>query len=113
VVAGSNSRSDDDRLWIPVAGPWMDLANREPCGELAGGGSCGSENTYKVLLVADGVLQGIGALQVLGGFLFPESGSRSAARGLHTASAPPPRPTLRIAPSRVPGGYGLTALGTF
>ena len=76
------------------------------------GGACGAENTYKVLLVGDGILQGLGALQILGGFVFPET------RTVAGAASPPLTATVggvnvRVAPSRVATGYGLTAVGTF
>jgi len=57
VVAVTNSRSDDDYLFIPVAGPWLDLAHRD-CPP----GPCNHETLNKALLITDGVFQGIGAL---------------------------------------------------
>jgi hypothetical protein len=77
VVAATSDRSEDKHLYIPVAGPWMDFANRGGCGH-AGEPSCDKETAYKVLLVGNGILQGIGALEVVGSFLFPETRTVSA-----------------------------------
>jgi len=74
---------------------------------------CDRENTYKVLLVADGVLQGLGALEILGGLLFPETKTVMVAE--EGASRGPPRPfspTVHLSPARVGySGYGIAAVG--
>jgi hypothetical protein len=106
IVASTNSRSDDDYLYIPVAGPWLDLGHREPCV------SCGNESLNKTLLVFDGIFQGVGALEVVGSFLFVET--RVAA----TAKRNPKRETARripmsITPAYMNGGYGIMAAGDF
>jgi hypothetical protein len=72
VVAATSDRAEDKHLYIPVAGPWMDLANRSGCGN-AGEPSCDKETAYKVLLIGNGILQGVGALEIVGSFLFPET----------------------------------------
>jgi hypothetical protein len=70
VVAARSGHEGDRELYVPVAGPWLDLAKRPSCpSERA---ECANEATNKVLLVGDGVLQAVGVLQVLGGFAFPE-----------------------------------------
>jgi hypothetical protein len=62
------------------------------------------------LLAVDGVFQGIGALNVIGSFLFVES---------HTVTVGSKNRTqkkgfsLRITPTRVEGAYGVAAIGTF
>lgn len=106
IVASTNSRSDDDYLYIPVAGPWLDLGNREPCN------ACANESLNKALLITDGIFQGIGALQVVGSFLFVER--RVAA----TAVKSPKRETAKgipvsITPTYMSGGYGVMAAGQF
>ncbi|AUX48526.1 uncharacterized protein SOCE26_100640 [Sorangium cellulosum] len=68
VVATFSDKPADRALWVPVAGPWIDLGARGSC---EGGRRCDTEATNKVLLVANGLGQAIGALQILGGFLFP------------------------------------------
>lgn len=109
VVATESSRHGDKDLYIPVAGPWMDLAARNPCPSSA---SCSNETTNKVLLVVDGVFQGIGALDIVGAFLFPETRTVTTraqrATEMHVAGL-----TLRLSPSRFQSGYGVSALGSF
>ncbi len=72
IVAASSDRSEDKHLYVPVVGPWLDFANRSPCGGI-GQPSCNNETAYKVLLVGNGILQGIGALEIIGSFLFPQT----------------------------------------
>lgn len=104
VVASQSNHAGDDQLYIPVAGPWLDLANRGTCRSTVDF-SCDNETTNKVLLVADGVFQGLGVLQILGGLIFPETHteilSRPIAKGVH------------ISPTAGRGGAGLTAYGKF
>jgi hypothetical protein len=99
VVATESQRQGDYYLYTPVAGPWLDLSHREDCPPT---GSCANETAYKILLVADGVLQGFGALEILSGFLFPET---------HPQSAEAPR--VRVVPTVAGGGPGMTAVGRF
>jgi hypothetical protein len=101
IVGAQSDRSSDQFLFVPVAGPWMDLATRESCY-----GACSpGEAANRVLLVTSGLLQGAGVLQILGGFLFPEVRTVTrvveAQRGVH------------IAPSVGPRMVGLTAYGAF
>jgi hypothetical protein len=102
VVAASNERKADDNLYYPVAGPWMDLANRD-CNVRR----CTEESLNKGLLITDGILQGVGALWTVMSFVVPEQPSRkSAALG----SVGP----LQLSPARIgKTGYGLAAVGTF
>lgn len=62
----SDRPSDQDHLRYPVVGPWMSLSDRG-CDERA----CSDENTNKALLIADGVVQGVGALGVVLSLLLP------------------------------------------
>lgn len=105
VVIGATSGLDADRtLFVPLAGPWMDLTQRPRCGPIV---SCNTEDTDKVLLITDGVFQAIGAISIVGGFL-------TTTRETRTVRAAELRPTLRISPASVGGkGYGLMALGSF
>ncbi|HEY8946826.1 MAG TPA: hypothetical protein VIM73_21435 [Polyangiaceae bacterium] len=108
VVAVESDLPADDNLFIPVAGPWLDYGTRD-CPE------CNHETLNKVLLVTDGVFQGIGALQIVGSFLFLETRTTQASSGrpTSTATAESARPPLRIVPARLASGYGLTARGYF
>jgi hypothetical protein len=104
VVATQSDHRGDNQLYIPVAGPWLDLAHRGTCRSSIDV-SCQNETTNKVLLVADGVFQGLGVLQILGGLIFPETHteilSRPIAKGVH------------ISPTAGRTGAGLTAYGKF
>jgi hypothetical protein len=100
VAAAESSRQGDQYLYIPVAGPWIDFAARGSCPATL---SCGNESFYKVLLALNGVIQGVGAAEVVAGFLFPVSHSVTISR----------TPSIRIAPQVGRTGYGLTAYGTF
>jgi hypothetical protein len=69
-VAATSSQPADDRLYIPLAGPWLDLAERPPCGP--GSIPCDQETLNRVLLVGTGLagVAGIGLL--VAGFVVPE-----------------------------------------
>lgn len=110
VVASTSPREEDRHLYVPVAGPWMNLARRScPGGEAA----CANENTYKVLLVADGIFQGLGALEILGGLLMPETRT-VAAKNDKSPPATAFSPTIHVTPAHVGyAGYGISAFGTF
>jgi len=74
VVVAATSENDDidrgnDRLYIPVAGPWLALNDRPDCNDAVE--SCDMETTKKVLLVADGVLQAGGVITMVAGLLSP------------------------------------------
>lgn len=71
IVAAASDRKADDKLYYPVVGPWLDLKNRD-CEVNA----CGSDGLNKALLIADGAVQGLGALGVLLGLVLPESEKR-------------------------------------
>ena len=67
--------------------------------------SCDSETVNKVLLVVDGIFQGIGALDIVGAFVFPET------RTVSTAAS---QPRVMVAPAYWGrSGYGVSALATF
>jgi hypothetical protein len=105
IVGAASSHPGDRNLFIPVAGPWIDLADRH----CEVGTPCNHEGLYKGLLIADGIFQGLGALQIAGAFLFPETVTVT-----NTARRPRPRMEgVRVAPSSVGSGYGLAAIGRF
>lgn len=104
VVAIASPRPSDDYLFIPVAGPWLDLSNRD-----ARGGNDGDyENLYQALLIADGVIQAVGAAQVALSLIFPET--RLVER---TQQANPDTYTVRARPLLGRGTIGLSAVGVF
>ena len=105
VVAGESSQPADRNMYIPVAGPWLNIANRPACGN--GGPDCTTENTNKILIGVDGVFQGVGAVMTVLGLLTPEHHVITAAK------AEKPKPTIHVAPTSVGTGYGLGAVGTW
>jgi hypothetical protein len=105
IVAGTSDVSADHHLFVPIAGPWLDLGDRPGCG--AGHIGCDTETTYKVLLVFDGIFQAIGASTAIWGFLQPEHH-----QVVTTAKAD--KLTLHVLPAAVgPSAYGMAALGSF
>jgi len=101
VIGAMADREDDKKLIYPVAGPWMDLANRDCTNN-----TCSNEDLKKGLLIADGVVQGLGALGVLMSFVLPEKTTRKwyliGQEGTH------------VTPMKMGyGGYGLGAVGRF
>jgi hypothetical protein len=104
VVAGTSDQSADHHLYVPIVGPWLDLGDRPGCGP--GQISCDAETTNRVLLVFDGIFQGIGAVTTVAGFLSPE-------RHEVVSTADSDKPTLHLAPANVASGYGVTAFGSF
>jgi hypothetical protein len=104
VAIGAGSPLDvDRRLYIPVAGPWIDLAERHVCE--AGNTDCDTEIANKMLLAGDGIFQAIGVLTMLAGFLVTEHDPV-----VTTARS---EPAVRIAPAFAPGQAGVAAVGTF
>jgi hypothetical protein len=103
LVVGVTSPLPEDRyLLAPVAGPWLDLGNRN-CDD------CEHEKLNRVMLVTDGIIQGIGALEIIGSFLFWETREyRVDVKGTREQAF-----RLRVSPTRLHGGYGLRATGQF
>jgi hypothetical protein len=98
LVAAESSRRGDTTLYMPVAGPWMNLAQRD---SQCPGGRCANDMPNKVMLVADGLFQGFGALQILGGFLFPTTRTVT-----QTAN-------VQVLPNVGSTHVGITAVGSF
>ena len=101
IIGGMSDREDDKKLVYPVAGPWMDLANRDCVAN-----TCSREDLNKGLLIADGIVQGVGALGVLLSFVLPEKSTRKwyliGQDGTH------------ITPMKMGyAGFGLGAYGKF
>ena len=75
IVAASSGQQEldrgNDRLYVPVIGPWLALNDRGSCPITSS--SCDNETTKKVLLVADGVFQAAGVITMVGGILSPSS----------------------------------------
>jgi hypothetical protein len=71
VVAATSDREADEKLYYPVAGPWLDL-NHRGCAA----NPCDNNDLNRGLLVADGIVQGAGALGVLLSLVLPEKTTR-------------------------------------
>jgi hypothetical protein len=99
VVAATSDRRGDEYLYIPVAGPWIDLAERGGCGP----NPCSEEAVYKALLVTAGTAHLIGTGLVISSLLIPEERTRRV-----TSTKP------MIVPGTIGRtGAGLTLVGTF
>lgn len=104
VEAYASSRPEDQKyLYIPVAGPWLDLTHRDCTFTPCGNGS--NENVNKALLIADGIGQGLGILGIVTSLFLPE---KTTAHWLLLGQG-----NIEAGPSRVGTGYGLGAVGTF
>jgi len=100
LVATLSDRPSDQNLYVPIAGPWMDLTRRGPCGDF----ECGpTEAGNRLLLVASGLFQAAGAIQIVGAFLFPET--RTVTRAV--SGRVQVRPTVGL------GSVGVTVSGSF
>jgi hypothetical protein len=99
VVAATSSRAGDEYLYIPLAGPWIDLGERGGCGP----NPCGEEAVYKGLLIATGVAHVVGTGLILSSLFVPEE------RIKERTSAKPV-----VVPAQVGrSGAGLMVVGTF
>ena len=100
-----SDRDSDKRLFIPVVGPWMDLADRN-CGARA----CGnSEDIAKAMIVTSGVVQGAGLLLAIGSLIIPDSTTVTE----HSTTAKAPKPAVKVTPLSFAAGAGVGAIGTF
>jgi hypothetical protein len=109
IVAGESKHQGDSHLYIPIVGPWVDLGDRGGCNSATQ--NCDAEASNKVGLVIDGLLQGIGSLQLIGAFVFPEKRVTTRSTPATTVST---SPKVHVTPSKIgKTGYGLSAIGEF
>jgi hypothetical protein len=107
IVAAEANTSYDNRLYIPVAGPWLDIGKRHCGGDLEP--TCSSEWGRRAVLIADGAAQGAGAVLMVAGLLVP-----GRHRELITAKSDRSKKVqVDIVPQVGNGQYGLGALGSF
>ncbi|HEU0031243.1 MAG TPA: hypothetical protein VFQ53_11460 [Kofleriaceae bacterium] len=92
-----------DRLYVPIAGPWLALNDRGSCPIERQ--SCDNETTIKVLLVADGVFQAAGAITMVAGVLQPSH------HRVYTRTTAIDK-KVRVTPTVV-GSHGSPGLGVF
>jgi hypothetical protein len=110
VIAGAASDTQGDKnLYIPVVGPWIDMAERE-CGI----GDCGSrEDVNQALLIGSGVLQSVGVGLAVASLFIPEKREVSTTATARERSLAATKPNVKILPISVRAGGGFGAVGTF
>jgi hypothetical protein len=99
IVAATSDRAADKKLFIPVAGPWLDLADRGGCAP----NSCETEGIYKALLVTTGIAHIVGSGLIVSSFIVPEERVRT------TAATKPVLLPVRMGKD----GVGLSLSGVF
>lgn len=113
VVAAVNDTRYDNKLYIPFAGPWMNLGSRPGCGG-PGQFSCGREGAYKALLIVDGVAQALGGAAVVAGIFTPQTRTTTVITTTGQADKMSTKLKVRFVPTEVArDAYGLVAFGTF
>jgi hypothetical protein len=105
IVAATSERNGDEYLYIPVAGPWIDLGERGGCGP----NPCGEEAVYKTLLVATGIAHLVGTGLVVSSFIIPERNERIERTRTVTASTKPVIVPAQLGRS----GAGFAVVGRF
>lgn len=102
-VGGTSDLTSDHLMLVPLAGPWLSLAERSPCGGFRAP-SCGSDTTSRALIVTDGIVQAIGALLAIGALTVPPSKTQTAAPAASSVH-------VSLAPTR--DGWALAAVARF
>lgn len=69
IASSESDHAGADRLWVPVAGPWLALNDWGNCPIEEP--RCDNNTTDKVLLIADGVFQAAGLVTMVDGLLAP------------------------------------------
>ncbi len=108
-VAASSSVAADQHLYAPLAGPWIDLAQRPVCSPPA---NCEAEQTNRALLETSGILQGVGAFLTLVGLLTSddEDLQHPPPKHVNEAKSNP----VHVTPTQFgSAGYGVAAFGKF
>jgi hypothetical protein len=104
IVAATSERNGDEYLYIPIAGPWIDLGERGGCGP----NPCGEEAVYKTLLVATGIAHLVGTGFVLSSFIIPERDDRARVAAAKASTKPV------IVPAQLGrSGAGFALVGRF
>jgi len=104
VYAANSDHTGDDRLYVPVLGPWLAMNERDNCTPVTSE-SCDSSTTANVLLAADGVFQGLGVVVTTVGLF---------TRGSHTERTTTYTRGYHITPASLGRGTpGIRIFGTF
>lgn len=99
VIGGSSDRNADKNLYIPVVGPWLNLADRQCSG-------CDNETRNVALVITSGIVQGLGAGLTLASFLVPQ---KVAAATITAGNV-----KMNVVPTQMGrDGAGVGAVGTF
>jgi hypothetical protein len=108
IIGVRNDREADEKLAIPVVGPWLDLNHRQ-CSQMP----CEHETANKAALIASGALQGLGLVSVISSFFVTERHTHYGSAGpTHVAA----KPHVNITPAQLGtsrSNYGLAVIGTF
>src|SRR5690606_26420408 len=97
LVAMSSPRAEDDYLYAPVLGPWLDLAARDDIPD---------DGLNRGLLVVDGIFQAVGVIQLATSFMFVDTDDSASVESTQVQAS--------LVPTRMSNdGYGLLAVGTF
>jgi hypothetical protein len=99
IVASTSDHPGADRLYVPVAGPWLALNDWGDCP--IENPRCDENTTEKVLLVADGVFQAAGVLTMVTGLLTPTTRTVYTQRTADT--------TVKVRPTK----NGFAVVGRF
>jgi hypothetical protein len=104
--AASKSSIEADRwLYVPVAGPWVDLIERGTCRQSGCSGNLAADS---LPLAISGLAQAAGVVILVTTVASPGIAPESA-----YARREPPKLVVRVAPSGFVGGAGLSAYGAF
>jgi hypothetical protein len=108
VVAATSDHDDDKWLYLPIAGPFVDLATRG-CSNNIQTGTCGTTAWERGALIASGSVQAVGAAMIVGSFF---SNTR---RLTSTTGEVDNKPRLlSVTPATIGSGApGVLAVGTF
>lgn len=98
----ASDRKEYDQMYIPIAGPFLTLAERGSCAVVPCRGTTGE----KVFLAADGLIQTFGLVSAVAGLIFPETHLVPIRVGSSSVR-------VQVAPGGGPGGAGVSAFGSF
>ncbi len=112
IVAATSPHVGDNKLFIPVIGPWWDLAERPKCGDGAGKTGCRNEFFNDSALILAGIAHAAGLIGLVSAFFIPEERKVTTVTGSNT---PIKNFTVHFTPTTL-GRYsapGVAAVGTW
>jgi hypothetical protein len=72
IYSATSDRDSDEKLYIPVAGPWLSLDERDCDAQ-----PCDKKDLGTAALIGSGVLQGLGAVSILMSLFIPQTTTHS------------------------------------